>query len=172
VRRLRDEGVTTSGAEVADPPRFLVGVADMPLADPYDPAHLERKLEAGADLVWTQIVYDVEGLAAWAAAARERGVFERAPVLVGVAVLRSVRGARFMHDQLPGVRVPAPLIEALERAGEDAPEVGIDLTVEVVRGIRGIEGIGGVHLMGMGHDESVRTVVERAGLFPRPTGAL
>ncbi len=172
VRRLRDEGVTASGVEMASPPRYLIGVAEMPLADPYDPARLEQKLDAGADLIWTQIAYDVDGLAAWAEGARGRGVFERASVLVGVVPLRSAAGARFIDEKLPGVRVPVAVIAALEAAGEDAAEVGLDLTVETVRGIRAIEGIGGVHLMGMGHDDAVRAVVERAGLFPRPTGAL
>jgi hypothetical protein len=48
----------------------------------------------------------------------------------------------------------------------------VDLTVDVIDGIRSIAGVSGIHLMGMGHDEAVRAVVERAGLFPRPTGAL
>jgi methylenetetrahydrofolate reductase (NADPH) len=170
VRRMREEGVSASGAELSSPPRFLIGVAELPLADPYDPARLEQKLDAGADLIWTQIAYDVEALAAWADGARTRGVFERASVLVGLVPLRTAGGARFMHDRLPGVRVPVAVIEALEAAGRDAPQVGLDLTVEIVRGIRAIEGIGGVHLMGMGHDDAVRAVVDRAGLFPRPTG--
>ena len=170
VRRMRDEGISASGAELSSPPRFLIGVAELPLADPYDPARLEQKLDAGADLIWTQIAYDVEALAAWADGARARGVFERASVLVGLVPLRTAGGARFMHDRLPGVRVPAAVIDVLDAAGEDAPQVGLDLTVEIVRGIRAIEGIGGVHLMGMGHDDAVRAVVDRAGLFPRPTG--
>lgn len=172
VRRLRDEGLTMGGAEISDPPRFAIGVAEMPMADPYDPAHLERKLDAGADLLFTQIAYDVEALSAWADGARARGVFERASALVGVVPLRTAKGARFMHEQLPGVRVPSSIMQALEGAGDDAEAVGLDLTVDVVRGIQAIEGIGGVHIMGMGHDDSVRAVVERAGLFPRPTGAL
>jgi hypothetical protein len=48
----------------------------------------------------------------------------------------------------------------------------VDLTVDVIDGIRGIDGVSGIHLMGMGHDEAVRAVVERSGLFPRPTGAM
>lgn len=172
VRRMRDEGLSLNGAELADAPRFAIGVAEMPMADPYDPAHLERKLDAGADLVYTQIAYDVEAIAAWADGARERGVFERASVLVGVVPLRTAKGARFMQEQLPGVWVPPTIMGALEAAGDDVGAVGLDLTVDVVRGIRSIEGIGGVHLMGMGHDDTVRAVVDRAGLFPRPTGAL
>lgn len=172
IRRLREEGRAPSGAEVSDAPRYAIAVAEMPMADPYDPAHLERKLDAGADLVFTQIAYDVDALAAWADEARGRGVFERSSVIVGVVPLRSARGARFMHEQLPGVRMPSSILETLDAAGDDAAAAGLDLTVEVVRGIRAIEGIGGVHLMGMGHDDAVRAVVERAGLFPRPTGAL
>src|ERR687895_812535 len=47
--------IAPTRAEIADPPRYTIGVAEMPLADPYDPAFLDRKLDAGADLVFTQI---------------------------------------------------------------------------------------------------------------------
>ena len=56
----------------------------MPLADPYDPAKLGSKLDAGADFVITQIVYDVPALAAWADRMRGWGLFERAKVVIGV----------------------------------------------------------------------------------------
>jgi methylenetetrahydrofolate reductase (NADPH) len=169
-RRLRDEGLTLDGGEIADPPRYLIGVADSPLAVPYDPARLESKLEAGADVVYTQIAYDVETLSAWADVVRARGIFERVKVMIGLAPLRSAKGARFMQT-LPGVTVPAPTLTALDDAGEEAAEVGLRLTMEVVAGLRGIDGVSGVHLMGMGHDEAVRAVVEGAGLLPRPTGS-
>ena len=144
----------------------------MPLADPYDPARLEVKLDAGADLIWTQITYDVEALATWVETIRGHGFLERASFIVGVVPLRSAKAARFMDEKLPGVRVPPAFIEALEAAGEDAEAVGLDLTVDVVKAIASVEGINGVHLMGMGRDDLVRAVVERAGLFPRPTGSL
>jgi methylenetetrahydrofolate reductase (NADPH) len=167
-RRMRDEGTTLSGAEIAEPPRFLIGVADVPLADPYDPARLEVKLDAGADLVMTQIGYDVEALAAWADTMRPRGLFERASVIIGVVPLRSAAAARFMEEHLPGVRVPAAMIEALEGAGDEASDVGLGVTIDVVEELRGIDGVSGVHLMGMGHGDVVARVVEGAGLFPRP----
>ena len=143
-------------------------MADVPLADPYDPARLEVKLDAGADLVMTQIAYDVEALAAWADTMRPRGLFERASVIIGVVPLRSAKAARFMDEHLPGVRVPAAMIEALEGAGDEAADVGLGVTIDVVEGIRGIDGVSGVHLMGMGHGDVVARVVEGAGLFPRP----
>jgi methylenetetrahydrofolate reductase (NADPH) len=171
-KNLRETGTTLAGSQIAEPPRFLIGVADVPLADPYEPSRLEQKLDAGADVIWTQIAYDVDALSAWADRLRSRGVFERAKVLIGVVPLRTAKGARFMDEKLPGVRVPARIIEALDAAGDDSAAVGVDLTVDVIDGIRGIDGVSGIHLMGMGHDEAVRAVVERSGLFPRPTGAM
>jgi len=170
-KRLGETGVTMGGSEVKEPPRFLIGVADVPLADPYDPARLEAKLDAGAELVWTQIAYDVDALAAWTEVIRARGILERAKVLVGVAPLFTAKGARFMHENLPGVSVPAEIMRALEDSGDDAAAVGLQITIDLVKRIAAIEGLGGVHLMGLGHDDVIRAVVEETGLFPRPTGA-
>jgi methylenetetrahydrofolate reductase (NADH) len=170
-RMLREDGRTLGGSEIASPPRYLIGVADVPLADAYEPSRLEQKLDAGADVVWTQIAFDIDALAAWADLLRPRGVFERAKVLVGVAPLPSVKGARFMNERLPGVRVPPSFISALEDAGDDAASVGLDLAIDVIHRVRAIRDVAGIHLTGIAHDDIVRAVVERAKLFPRPTGA-
>jgi 5,10-methylenetetrahydrofolate reductase len=168
VVRLRDEGELLSGKHVDEAPRYFVGVADGPLADDYEAARLEEKVEAGADFVQTQIAYDVEALGAWADRVRPLGIFERAFVLVGVAPPRSARSARFMKDHLPGVVVPDEVIRRLDEAGEDAQREGVRLTVEVVRALKSIEGIAGVHVMGLGREDSVRQVIEDAELLPRP----
>jgi methylenetetrahydrofolate reductase (NADH) len=169
-RRLRDEGRLLSGTEVDDAPRYLIGVADAPLASPYEPGRLEAKLDAGADFVQTQIAYDLDALAAWADTVRDRGILERASVIVGVTPLRSAKTARFMNEHLYGVSVPQAIVEALETAGPDAEDVGVEMAIELVTGLQAIAGIAGVHMMGMGRDEVIRRVVEGAGLFPRPTG--
>ena len=169
-RRIRDEGTTGSGAEIADPPRYLIGVADVPLSDPYDPAKLDAKLDAGGDVVWTQIVYDVDRLGEWADLVRPRGVFERAKVIVGLVPLRTLKNARFL-DELFGVNVPKTAFDLLEEAGDEAERAGVEFTIDVAQGIRAIDGVSGLHLLGIGRDDLVRGIVERAGLFPRPTSA-
>ncbi len=165
---LRERGRLPSGVEVADPPAYFIGVADVPLAPGYDPARLERKLDAGARFVMTQIVYDAEALAAWVDLVRARGITERAALIVGVAPLRSAAQARFLDERVPGVAVPPDLVAELEEAGDRAPEVGVARCVELVGRLRGIPGVAGVHVMGMGHEEGVRAVIEGAGLLPRP----
>jgi methylenetetrahydrofolate reductase (NADPH) len=167
-RRMREDGTTLAGAALADPPRFLIGAADVPLAMPYEPEKLEAKLDAGADFVITQIVYDVPALSAWADAMRTRGLFERAHVLIGMTPLRSARQARYMDEKLPGVTVPPAMIAALESAGEDAEAAGVELAVPLIEEMRGIAGIAGIHVMAMGHDRTTRALVQRAGLLPRP----
>ncbi|TMK31449.1 MAG: methylenetetrahydrofolate reductase [Actinobacteria bacterium] len=167
---LRDEGRLLSGATIEGPPRYLIGVADLPLAAGYDPTRLEAKISAGADFVQTQIVYDVEAFTAWADGARSRGVFDRVAVIAGVAPLRNARQARLVAS-LPGVSVPADVLRALEEAGADAETEGTRLAILIVNGLREIPGLAGVHLMGLGQESAVRRVVEGAGLLPRPVAA-
>lgn len=168
---LRHEGRLLSGATIDAPPRYFIGVADVPLAPSYDPTRLEGKIDAGAGFVQTQIVYDVDAFAAWADSVRGRGIFERVSFIVGVAPLRSARQARYMNDHLPGVTVPEPVIAVLEEAGPHAEDEGIRLTIGMVNRLRAIPGMAGVHVMGLGRELAVRRVIEGAGLFPRPNGA-
>ncbi|MGH2654004.1 MAG: methylenetetrahydrofolate reductase [Actinomycetota bacterium] len=167
--RLRDEGVSLGEHAIDPAPRFFVGVADLPLIPEYDPDRLERKADAGADFVQTQIAYDADALGEWADRVRPLGVLERMFVLIGVAPPRSAASARFMRDHLPGVVVPDEVIRRLDDA-EDGEAEGVRLTVEVVERLRGIDGIAGVHVMGLGHEGLVRRVIEEAGLLPRGTG--
>lgn len=167
---LRDHGLLPSGAEIADPPRYLIGVADLPFAEGYDPARLEAKIEAGAEFVQTQIVYDLDAFAAWADGARSRGVFERVAVLAGVAPLRSAKQARLVGS-LPGVTVPLELLRTLEAAGPSAEAQGARLAVDTVSRLREIDGVAGAHIMGLGRAAAIRRVVEDAGLLPRPVPA-
>jgi len=167
---LRSEGRSLGGHDLKPAPRFFIGVADLPLGRNYDPARLEQKADAGAAFVQTQIVYDVDAFGEWAETIRARGLFERLSVLAGVAPPRGPGSARFMRDHLPGVVVPDAVVDLLEAAGPDAAEAGIALTVDVVRRLGEIDGVAGVHVMGLGMEDSVRRVISDAGLLPRPTG--
>jgi 5,10-methylenetetrahydrofolate reductase len=168
---LRDDGRLLSGAVIDDPPRFFIGVADVPLADGYAFDRLERKADAGADFVQTQIVFDVDAFESWAEQARTRGLLERTFVLAGVAVPRGPKSARYMRDHLPGVMVPDRIVERLEDAGEGAEAEGVRLAAEVVARLKAIRGIAGIHVMGLGQMDPVRHVIKTAGLLPRPAVA-
>ena len=165
--RLREEGRTLTDQEIDSPPRYFVGVADVPLEPGYDPGRLDQKLDAGAAFVQTQIVYDADAFGSWAETARPRGVFDRASVLIGLAPPRSEASLRFMREHLPGVVVPDAVVARLRDADDPAAE-GVRLTVEILDAARRIDGIAGVHLMGLGRGDALRRVIEEAGLLPRP----
>jgi methylenetetrahydrofolate reductase (NADPH) len=168
---LRSDGRLLSGAVIDEPPRFFVGVTDSPLAPSYDPGRLERKLDAGAAFVMTQITYDLERLTIWSEKIRARGVFERAAVIVGVSPIRSAKQGRYLDRHLPGVTVPPGMLSDLERAGDEAEALGVRQCVAIVDRLREIPGVDGVHVMGLGREEVVRHVIEQAGLLPRPGGS-
>jgi homocysteine S-methyltransferase len=59
------------------------------------------------------------------------------PVLIEVFPLTSYRLALRLHNEVPGIRVPEPLQEALERAGPDAAALGFERARELIEEARG-----------------------------------
>ena len=61
VKAMRDEGIVQSGDKMDIPPRFFLGAAANPFADPFDfrPYRLAKKVKAGADFIQTQLIYNV-----------------------------------------------------------------------------------------------------------------
>ena len=96
---------------------------------------LERKIAAGAHLIMTQPLYDGPQVEAMLAEARRR--FGPAgfpvPVLLGVLPLQSSRHAEFLHNEVPGITIPAAIRDRLRAAGERAADVGLDLALDLVR---------------------------------------
>lgn len=157
-------GTLAAGETLSQPTGFLIASAANPLVDPV--AKLETKLDAGVGLFQSNIVYDVDRFAEWWAPMVEAGVHERAKLLVGVTPPRSRRMLQFMHDKIPGVEVDDATfarIDGLE--GDEAKAAGVEIAVDVIRGVRDLPGIAGVHIMAPGWEtEAVPRVVEGAGL--------
>jgi methylenetetrahydrofolate reductase (NADPH) len=159
-----NEGKLAAGEEISQPTGFLIAGAANPLVDKL--AKLEGKLDAGVGLFQSNIVYDVERFAEWWLPMVEAGVHERAPLLVGVTPPRSTRMLQFMHDKIPGIEVDDATFARIEGlTGDDAKAVGVEIAVDVIKGIRELPGVAGVHIMAPGWEiEAVPRVVEGAGL--------
>jgi 5,10-methylenetetrahydrofolate reductase len=159
-----NNGELAAGETLSRPTGFLIAGAANPLVDQV--AKLESKLDAGVGLFQSNIVYDVERFAEWWAPMVEAGVHERAPLLVGVTPPRSKRMLQFMHDKIPGIEVDDATfarIDGLE--GDEAKAAGVEIAVDVIKGVRQLTGIAGVHIMAPGWEiEAVPRVVEGAGL--------
>jgi 5,10-methylenetetrahydrofolate reductase len=157
-------GELAAGEKLEHPTGFLIASAANPLVDTLD--KLELKLDAGVRCLQTNIVYDVERFADWFAPVVEAGVAERASVLVGVTPPRSSGMLQFMHDRIPGIEVDDATFERMHGLeGEEAKAAGIEIAVDVIRGVRALPGVAGVHLMAPGWaEQAVPRVVKAAAL--------
>ena len=173
IRTMRDDGRFLSGRRITVPPQVFIGAAVNPFAPPQDdrPAHMGKKVAAGAQFVQTQYCFDVPLLERFMARVRELGLHERCFVLVGVGPLASARAARWMRAHVPGVHVPDDVVARLEGAADQKLE-GKRLCIELIQRIREIDGVAGVHVMAYRQEELVSEIIAASGIMrdrqPRP----
>jgi len=172
VRRMRDERrLLGSDVELAGTVPFFIGAAANPFAKPYEfrALRLAKKVEAGADYVQTQCVYDVAMFAQWMKAVRDLGVHTRCRILAGITPLKSAGMTRYMAQNVPGIIIPEAIIKRMSDApkGKGA-ETGLAICAEIIEQLRAIEGVAGIHIMAIEWEQKVRQIVQTAKLLPRP----
>jgi 5,10-methylenetetrahydrofolate reductase len=183
VADMRDKACFECGDEIKEtPPRFFIGAAANPFGDPFEwrPYRLAKKVKAGADFIQTQLIYNVERFAEFMEKVRELGLHEQVYILAGIGPLKSPGAARYMRDQVAGLDVPDAIVDRMTRATDGVnPEdkkarsaawrkEGIQIAIDLIKQMREIEGVAGVHVMAIEWEEAVKTIVEGAGLLPRP----
>ncbi|HEV8534502.1 MAG TPA: methylenetetrahydrofolate reductase [Candidatus Limnocylindria bacterium] len=140
---------------------FWVGAAWSPFApDPqYELDRLVRKCASGAQFIQTQPVFDGEGFAA--AIDRMPAALSDLPIIMGLAPVRSAEHARRLA-LIPGIVIPARLIELLDHAGqdEDVAERYWAYLDEELEWLARNAPLRGCHLMPIGH--SKRSIRQRS----------
>lgn len=182
VKGLRDDAKFQCGEEIKGVnPRFFIGAAENPFADPFDfrPYRLAKKAKAGANFIQTQLVYNVPKFKEFMKRVVDLGAHEQVYILAGVGPLKSAGAAKYMRDEVPGLDMPNEFVERMEAAGKGieekkakaaaAREEGIKICVELIQQMREIPGVAGVHIMAIEWEEAIAQITEKAGLLPRPT---
>jgi homocysteine S-methyltransferase len=137
-------GEDYNGREIDAPTSFFLGVAVNPAADDLD-LELERfelKLEAGARFAMTQVLFDLSYLESFL---DRLGGTCPIPLLVGIFYVRSYQLALRLHNEVPGIVVPAHVQDRLRNAGANAGETGLEIARELVDASR--EAAAGVYLI-------------------------
>ena len=182
LRTMREEGVVQSGDKMDVPPRFFLGAAANPFADPFEfrPYRLAKKVKAGADFIQTQLIYNVQKFAEYMKRVGDLGLLDDVYILAGVGPIKSSGAARYMATKVPGMDVPDEYVQRMSDAIKGIPredkkarraawdEAGINICVEIIQQVREIPGVAGVHIMAIEWESAVPTIVEKAGLLPRP----
>lgn len=168
-KQLRDEKKFLSGEKMSGEAPLFIGAAENPFGDPFEfrVLRLARKVKAGADFIQTQAIFDVPMFARWMQMVRDQGLDKQVHILAGVIPMKSVGMARHMAHNVPGIILPEELVTRMENA-KDTKEEGVKICLEMMEQIKEIPGVHGIHIMAVGWEDMVPSIVERAGLLPRP----
>lgn len=172
VKKMRDESKFMNEEEIDVPPKLFIGAASNPFSDPFEfrVHRLGVKIEAGADFIQTQCIYNMEKFREFMKMAVDMGLHEKCFILAGITPMKSVGMAQYMARAVPGMDVPESFIKRLRGAGKGkVAEEGIKFAIEQIEEFKGMEGIAGVHLMAIEWEHRVPEIAERAGVLPRPT---
>jgi methylenetetrahydrofolate reductase (NADPH) len=164
LRNGRDLG----GNPLAGTPDLFLGATCNPGAERFD-AEVEntrRKIDAGAKMLQTQAVYHVDPLQRFIDAVKPDGV----AILAGIIPLKSEKTGPWLNANLPGVVVPADMLEAMELAAKVgiARERGIELAAGVVAAMKSV--CQGVHVMAIGLEAEIPGILRMANVSVQSHG--
>jgi methylenetetrahydrofolate reductase (NADPH) len=168
LRRMRDDQTYLDGRKIKYPPQMFLGAAASPFASEprFQALREHKKVNAGAQFFQTNLVYDLDGMEVWLNELAKRDILDKVYILIGITPLKSLRMAEYMHYQVPGVFIPQNLLARMEAAGDGAKEEGLAIALELIEGVKQKQGVNGIHLMAVGWEEIVPTIVKEAGLLP------
>ncbi|MFC5453124.1 bifunctional homocysteine S-methyltransferase/methylenetetrahydrofolate reductase [Paenibacillus aestuarii] len=130
IKQLND-GIAFSGKPLKQKANFIVGAAFNPNVKHLDKAvqRLERKIEAGADYIMTQPVYDAKLIERIYASTKHLNV----PIFIGIAPLASGGNAEYLHNEVPGIQLSDEVRGRMSGLkGEEGRAMGVEIAKELL----------------------------------------
>jgi methylenetetrahydrofolate reductase (NADPH) len=171
LRRMRDDGKYLDGRNIKHRPQIFLGAAGSPFGAPpkYEAIRAEKKINAGAQFIQTQPIFDYNGFLEWVEALDKRNLLDKVYILAGMIPLKSARAANFMVD-VPGVSIPPEIVKRMDNAGDKdgQAEEGVAIALEMIEKLRGTSGINGIHFMAVHWEAIIPRLIDEGGL-PKPS---
>lgn len=122
-----NEGRDLMGNSIEERTSFLIACAVNAMADNLDAEieKLEKKVTAGAHVVYTQPIYEMRTLEQLL----KRTERWKIPIMLGLLPLRGYKHAEFLHNEIPGMTIPHWIREKLRNAGDKAASIGVEITI-------------------------------------------
>lgn len=146
------------------PPSFFLGATANPGAQDLEAeaVNTRRKIDAGAQFLQTQAVYDPSTLERFLEAVKLDGV----AIITGIIPLKSAKMAGWLNANVPGIRVPEALIKEMEGAAPGGAQAelktSIDIAARTIRSVRNL--CAGVHMMALGWESHIPAILTAAEL--------
>jgi methylenetetrahydrofolate reductase (NADPH) len=154
-------GRDLAGHELDGAADLCLGAVVNPGSDDLDAQliKMKKKIKEGAEFFQTQAFYEAEVFERFMSRVSSFGV----PVMAGIVPLKSAGMARYMNENVAGVRVPDEMIQRMgDTPKADRKQVSAEMCTELVRRVKDV--CQGVHLMPLGWDDVVPRIVEGAGI--------
>ena len=161
--RQMESGKDMGGNDLDGAVEFCAGAIVTPEANPLEPQLIkfEKKIEAGAEFIQTQAIYDLDNFSKFMDYARQFHV----KIMAGIVLLVSARMAKYMNENVPGIFVPQNLIDELASAPKgEALNKGIEIAGRMIATIKKDSMCDGVHIMAIGKEEVVPDILAAAGI--------
>ncbi|MFN3135140.1 MAG: bifunctional homocysteine S-methyltransferase/methylenetetrahydrofolate reductase [Candidatus Kryptonium sp.] len=138
-----NHGLDAVGNTIGEPTNFLIACAANPTAQnlDYEISRLEKKIEAGAQIVFTQPLYEMKTLELFIRKIEHIKI----PIMLGILPLRSYKHAEFLHNEVPGINIPDWVREKLFLARDDAGKVGVEISAQFLKEAKHL--VQGVYLL-------------------------
>jgi len=144
VSRL-NRGIDPGGKPLGGATSFFAATGAEPAALNYtrELDRLRMKVRAGAEMVMTQPVYDPAVLDRFLKDTESLGL----PTLVGILPLASYKNAEFLHNEVPGMQIPAEVRARMKAAGSgpEARREGVRIAREMLAAVR--DRVAGAYVM-------------------------
>jgi len=153
-----------AGNPIGNPTGYTIGVGADPGAVDLDNEikRLEWKIQAGAEYVVTQPVFDTNTFVNFI----EKIEHLNTKVIAGLWPLTSIRNAEFMNNEVPGVNVPKQILERMrkwEGDKESGLKEGIEIAVDLYNEIKSV--INGLQISApFGRVNSVKEIIDLSGI--------
>jgi 5,10-methylenetetrahydrofolate reductase len=172
--QMEESGCDCGGNELAGgAPKFYKGASVTPV---YEPLFLQlnklrQKVEAGAMYVQTQGIFDLDTFKRFLEQVDMMGI--KTHIMAGIIPLKSAGMAKYMNENVPGIDVPQDMIDRLAAAAAEGKEkgikglpmqLGIEMAAEMIAKIKDEKLCDGVHIMAIGAEKNVPTILDKAGI--------
>ncbi|MBU2703143.1 methylenetetrahydrofolate reductase 5-10 [Sporomusaceae bacterium BoRhaA] len=149
-----NQGLDKTGHSLDSPTHFFIGTAVNP--DAKNPKleleKLKAKIAAGARFTQTQPIYDIAVAERFMSEVSDLPIY----VLMGILPLKSYKMAQYLHEKVPGINIPAAIMEEMKQGGKEA---GIAIARRTIEKLKHISH--GIHIMPLNNIDTVLALTKK-----------
>jgi 5,10-methylenetetrahydrofolate reductase len=154
-----ESGKDLVGNELTEAPSFFKGAVVNPGADSEAAYELQiikmkKKIEQGAQFFQTQAIFDADVFKRFMDRVKQENI--DVPILAGIILLKSHKMANYMNKFVPGVFVPASIVEKMEKA-EDKIATCIEIASDLASEVKPY--CSGIHIQALGWEKQIPPII-------------